>query len=367
MTRTHRTPSDVLTDATWGAFQAGWRAPVGADADHLKSTGDVDVTVAAGYSFFTIDPGAHVDDSSNEAPGQALRDKLDALPWPQLESSPGDLERRYAGKSIELEDRALPIDHESLARAAVKYGRAVVQVRELYRYLRDRCDTFELEVSVDETETPTTPVEHVYIASELRRLGVQFVSLAPRYVGRFEKGVDYIGDLDALESDLHCHAAIARALGPYKLSLHSGSDKFAVYGPAYQATGGMVHLKTAGTSYLEALRVVAEVNPSSFRDILDYARGRYAEDRASYHVSATVDRVPASSSVADEDLPALLDDFDARQVLHVTFGSVLDRSGTRLHALLQTHERAYSQTLRRHFIRHLAPFAGPLPATHRAG
>ena len=117
---------------------------------------------------------------------------------------------------------------------------------------------FELEVSVDETDQPTSHAEHIYIASELKRLGVNWVSLAPRYVGRFEKGVDYIGDLAAFETDFAGHAAIARQFGPYKLSLHSGSDKFSIYPIAARLTGGLVHLKTAGTSYLEALRTIAD-------------------------------------------------------------------------------------------------------------
>src|SRR5690606_34105975 len=108
---------------------------------------------------------------------------------------------------------------------------------------------------VDETSYPTKLVEHAYVALELRRLGVEVVSLAPRFVGRFEKGVDFraddSGDLAELTRTLAGHAGIARALGPYKLSLHSGSDKFSVYPAIAEATGGLVHLKTAGTSYLE--------------------------------------------------------------------------------------------------------------------
>ena len=82
---------------------------------------------------------------------------------------------------------------------------------------------------MDETDTPTTHAEHIFVASELRRLGVRWASLAPRFVGRFEKGVDYIGDLAAFDADMRVHAAIARAFGPYKISLHSGSDKFSIY------------------------------------------------------------------------------------------------------------------------------------------
>ena len=95
---------------------------------------------------------------------------------------------------------------------------AVRRYRHLAAINGDR--PWEMELSVDETETPTSHREHLYIVTELRRLGVRWASLAPRYVGRFEKGVDYIGDLDALRADLAGHAAIARAFGPYKLSLH---------------------------------------------------------------------------------------------------------------------------------------------------
>jgi hypothetical protein len=99
----------------------------------------------------------------------------------------------------------------------------------------------ELEFSVDETDNPTSHAEHAYIANELKRLGVEWVSLAPRFVGRFEKGVDYIGDLAVFEEDVNGHAAIARTYGPYKISLHSGSDKFSIYKSAAQATQGLVH------------------------------------------------------------------------------------------------------------------------------
>ncbi|HSH78643.1 MAG TPA: tagaturonate epimerase family protein, partial [Herpetosiphonaceae bacterium] len=102
MERTNRSAVDVLTDATWGAFQAGWRGTLGADADHLKTPGDIDATVAAGFTFFTIDPGAYVDNKAKDAPAAVVRRKVAALPWQELESDPTDLLRRYAGQSIAL-------------------------------------------------------------------------------------------------------------------------------------------------------------------------------------------------------------------------------------------------------------------------
>lgn len=365
MQRTGRSADDVMTDATFGTFQAGWRTLVGADADHLKVPADIDACVAAGFSFFTIDPGAHVDSAADTASASAIQQKVAALPWKDLETTAADFEKRYAGQSIQLETRAVPIDRASVLRAAVKYGKAIAHVTMMYRHLAAKNVPFELEVSVDETETPTTHAEHIIIVGELKRLGVQWVSLAPRYIGRFEKGVDYIGDLDAFEKDFAAHAEIARKFGPYKLSIHSGSDKFSIYAITLRQTRGLVHLKTAGTSYLEALRTLAPVEPSFFRDIYVFARERYETDRASYHVSAELARAPKLADVKDADLSALLDQFDAREILHVTFGSVLTtkkpdgqfRFYDKFMALLRANPEAYAKNLETHFIKHLKPFA----------
>jgi hypothetical protein len=368
MSRTGRTPLEVMDDATWGAFAEGWTGGVGADADHLKTPADIDACTAAGFSMYTIDPGEHVDGAADAADPGAVRAAVSALPWADLEDSEEDLRARYRGRTVVAEDHRLTFDEETLLRAAAKYGRAVAHVARMERHLRQAMGSrdYELEVSVDETETPTSPAEHCWVASELRRLGVRWVSLAPRFVGRFEKGVDYIGDLDALERSLAVHAAIARVLGPYKLSLHSGSDKFSVYPLAARHTRGLVHLKTAGTSYLEALRTVAGAEPALFRAIYAFARERYEVDRASYHVSARLERAPRAEEVAGDGLVSLLEQFDARQILHVTFGSVLnaaDGSGRprfrdALFALLHAHPEAYARNLEAHLGRHLRPFAG---------
>jgi hypothetical protein len=358
--RTGRTPQQVMDDATWGLFQEGWRDPWGSDADHLKTPDDVDAFVAAGYTLFTIDPGDHVDNEAHTATLDVLRDRVHGLDWATLEDTAGGLHERYLDHRFEVEGLALTFDQIALARAAAKYGRAIAHTVRMYRHLVRRVGErgFELEVSVDETQTPTSPEEHFFVASELRRLGVHWVSLAPRYVGRFEKGVDYIGDLAEFESELVAHAAIARALGPYKLSIHSGSDKFSIYPIVARLTGGLVHLKTAGTSYLEALRAVAQAAPILFREILAFARECYDADRAAYVVSGRLDRVPAPDAVDDAGLPGLLDQFDARQVLHVTFGSVMERFGDRLTTALCEREEVYYAALKSHFERHLSPFSG---------
>jgi hypothetical protein len=359
MMRTGRSPLHVMDDATWGVFQENWRNGFGADADHLKTPADIDACLAAGFTFYTIDPGAYVDDRAVKADLTGLRALVTALPVEMQLRATGLL-----NKTLQVEGLTLVFDEATLLRAMAKYGHAVRHVARMYRHLVERAGagSFELEVSVDETSQPTSHAEHGYIASELKRLGVQWVSLAPRYLGNFEKGVDYIGDPIAFERDIAGHAAIARHFGPYKLSLHSGSDKFSIYPAAMRQTRGLVHLKTAGTSYLEALRTVAEVDIDLFRKIYYFARARYETDRASYHVSAQLSRAPLPEEV--RDWPGLLDQFDAREILHVTFGSVLleqtpggeKRFYDRLMTLLESNAGAYAENLERHFIRHLMPF-----------
>ncbi|HEY52623.1 MAG TPA: hypothetical protein G4N94_04125, partial [Caldilineae bacterium] len=218
--RTYRTPQEVIDDATWGVFQEGWREGYGADADHLKTPADIDICVAAGYTFFTIDPGDHVNNEAHTAPSDRLNEIVAELPWDVLETTSADLSRRYLDRTFEIaDDFVISFSEETLARAAGKYGQAIAHTALMYRHLAELTENFELEMSVDETETVTSEEEHFFIVSELKRLGVQWVSLAPRYVGRFEKGVDYIGDLEEFEASFARHAAIARHAGPYKLSL----------------------------------------------------------------------------------------------------------------------------------------------------
>ncbi|MBE3132687.1 MAG: hypothetical protein IMZ55_04385, partial [Acidobacteria bacterium] len=296
----------------------------------------------------------------------ALRASFEALPWQVLEDSPRAHAVRFTDRVVDVDGHRIVFSAAMLLHAAVKYGRAIAHVTSMYRHLEGAAGgrAFELEVSVDETETPTTPAEHVYVASELRRRGVSWVSLAPRLAGRFEKGVDYIGDPGVFEADWAIHAAIAREFGPYKLSLHSGSDKFSIYAAAARQSRGLVHVKTAGTSYLEAVRTLAVVDPDLFRELYTFSRGRYATDRASYHVSASVDQAPAPERLEDSELPAVLDDFHARQILHVTFGSVLtahDGAGRSffrepLIAALRAADETYAAMLEAHFARHLTPF-----------
>jgi hypothetical protein len=366
MERTGRSPEAVLDSATWGVFQSGFREGFGADADHLKAVEDADAALAAGFVMFTVDPGLHVDSRADALSGSALAARFEALPWDALEARAADCLAGHVGRGVPLAaGGSLRLDEQGVMRAAVKYGRAVAHTAAMWRHLKGKAGLrpFELEMSVDETDAPTTPAEHAYVALELRRLGVRVVSLAPRFIGRFEKAVDYRGDLGQFARSLADHAAIARELGPYKLSIHSGSDKFSVFPILSDAAGDLLHVKTAGTSYLEALRVIAAAEPALFREILACALECYEQDRRSYHVSADAAAVPRPEQVPACELPRLLDRDDARQVLHVTYGSVLnaaDAGGAegfraRVMRALDEHEEEYYAALETHLGRHVEP------------
>ena len=370
MSRTERAPREVLDDAMWGVLQTGYWDGYAADADHLKTPADIALTLDAGFTMFTIDPGDFVDDSTGNAEVDDLAERIARLPWDALKCTPDELRRLYADQNVTLAGRQgtlrLHLTPEDALRAAVKYGRAIAHTVALYRYLVGRCarERFAFEVAVDETETPTSAIEHFYVASELKRLGVQWESLAPRFVGSFCKGIEYIGDLTQFRTEFGEHVLIAEHFGGYKLSLHSGSDKFKLYPIIAELAGDLTHIKTAGTSYLEALRVVANAAPDLFRDILAFAKRRYLADKTSYHVSADPTTIARPDALPDRDLPGILDEPGARQVCHVTFGSVLTTKGENgrplfrdeLISVLRRNEEAYYLRLEEHFGRHISPF-----------
>lgn len=371
MTRTQRTPHDVIDAATIGVWQSGYAGGFGADADHLKTTADVDATISAGFTFFTIDPSEHVDTGADGYDAVELAAKAQRVLDDKLFGD-RDLQTEYLDRTFSVPRETEPpltivFDPLTFQRAVVKYARAVAHSLRVGKHIAQRAEElkqpFEIEISVDETPSPTTPAEHFFVARELKENGMPgMVSLAPRFIGEFEKGVDYKGNLATFEQSLSDHVAIAKAFGPYKISVHSGSDKFAIYAALGRITGGLFHVKTAGTSYLEALRVVVRHAPELFKEIVYFSRHRFPTDRASYHISAALDGVPAPDQLKNGDLERIyLDENGGRQILHVTFGSVLTArlAGGRHHFLpavqqvLLDHADTHAEVLKKHLGRHL--------------
>jgi hypothetical protein len=227
-------------------------------------------------------------------------------------------------------------------------------------YIRDQLDRVDFEISIDETETPTTPAQHFFVASELLRRGVAFKTVAPRFCGEFQKGVDYIGDTARFEKELEVHAAIADHFG-YKLSIHSGSDKFSIFRAIGRCTRGRFHVKTAGTSWLVAMQVVAETDAPLYREIHKFALNRFEDARRYYHVTTDVAKIPDVDALRDDELAGLFRLNDARQLIHLTNGFILtERDGggylfrDRLRRLWDDKRELYAERLREHIGRHLA-------------
>ncbi|MFC7457338.1 tagaturonate epimerase family protein [Brachybacterium sp. GCM10030267] len=359
MDRLGRSAQSVMDEAVFGLLEAGWDRGFGADCDHIKSTDGIDRGLAAGFTMFTLDPGDLVADVT----GGVSEADAAALPWDQLEDSLAAVKTRYVGMTVDVGHSQIEVTEEDVLTAAVKYGRAVVEAIRLYRHATENAQhEIEIEFAVDETAWLTTFFEHYYLASELKRLGASWFSFAPRYVDGFEKGLDFLGDTEELRTNLEAHHAISEQFGGYKISLHSGSDKFSIYPLCVEATDRHVHLKTSGTSYLCGLEIVAAHDPELFAAIWDISRASYVKARASYQVSAQEDRTP--TSLDGVDLVELIRSDDARQILHVGYGDSLngtDAAGASIHdrflEVVTAHQEQHTDIVAEHIGRHLAPFA----------
>lgn len=367
LTRTERSADEVMDAAVWAVFQEGYKKGFGADADHLKTAADIDRMVKAGFTMFTFDPGDYVVNEADTLPEKELEARVQSLRYDFIKPDSERFVRQYADQPIRISaDFSLQPDRKAALSALLKYGGVIDHTAKMYHYLKKQYPQHpaEIELSVDETDSVTSPFEHFFVVSELKKLGVELISLAPRFVGRFEKGIDYIGDLAEFRREYLKHLKIAEFLGPYKISLHSGSDKFAVYKEIGALREGRVHVKTAGTSYLEALKTAAMMEPGLFREILDFSRDLYEVEKKSYHVSAELAKVPPANQLSDSQLLALFEQNDARQILHVTFGKVLTgkkedgsyRFKDRLIRCLKENEETHYRNLLNHFQRHLQPF-----------
>lgn len=365
MDRTQRTPEEVMSAAKNALEAAGFNQPWGADADHLKTEADVYKTAAAGFCFFTIDPSAFVVNEADRMDSAALDAHVESMikdgVFTERNWTSWYLEKEFAGTT----GPSLRFTKETLARAAVKYARAIAHCEKMAGYIKTASGAkpYEIEVSVDETDSPTSTVEHLFFALELKRRNVAVVSLAPRFVGEFEKGIDFRGDLDAFAQSLAQHVAVARAFGPYKISVHSGSDKFAVYPIIGRICGDLLHVKTAGTSYLEALRAVCRKDKTLFGEIAAYCVGRFDTDRKSYHISTTNAQIADLAKIRPPEYEQFyLNEVPGRQLLHVTFGSVLTQ-GLRANGLrfkdaileiLRADPALHAELLDIHFTKHLS-------------
>lgn len=355
---TGRSFPEVVADAAFGVFQAGYRSGYGADGDHLKTLPDIDRALSAGMRMITLDLTEVMRPEFADTPATGLAAAFAALP----EQMRRRILEDYAGRRFDLGGAAVELDEDTAMRCALMYGPAIEFTERVDAHLRRRTgDSYDLEVSIDETTTPTLPSHHYFIARELERRGVRPAGVAPRFVGEFQKAVDYRGDLGRFAEDFALHCAIAGATGGYKISVHSGSDKLSVYPAVAELTGGRFHLKTSGTSWLESLRTLAIHDPELYRRVHRRAEVHFETARKAYHIDADPARNTSLDQVRDDELPAYLDDENCRQFLHISYGGLLRDPDIRddyFRSLNRLEEEHY-RSLSRHFGRHFSALGYP--------
>ncbi len=353
-------PADVRREADAAVQELGWNAPYFVDADHINLT-TVDRFLDAS-DFFTIDVADYVGRPSDATEFLARHESLIG---------------RHALPGLNV---AVEVRREDLERTAGKFLWAMQEAGRIYRHIAaaKSAGAFAVEVSVDETDAAQTPVELLLILAMLAAEGVPAQTIAPKFTGRFNKGVDYVGDLGAFErefeADLGVIAFAVKEFGlpaELKISVHSGSDKFSLYPVIRRLVekhGAGLHLKTAGTTWLEEVIGLAESGGSGLaiaKEIYAGALPRAAELIAPYGpvVDIVVAELPSVETVAgwsSAEFVAALDhvpscpayDRQFRQFVHVSF-RIAAEMGSRFTDALGEHRgvvgrRVHDNLLRRH-------------------
>ena len=244
-------PVSLRKEANDAVNKLGWQSSYHVDADHI-TLATVDRFVDCS-DFFTLDVGDAIGEAASDTDIAAFVDR----------------HGKYIGNMHIPGAGTFEVTRATLEGVANTFLKAVQTAGVIYRYIvEQRGNDFIAEVSMDETENPQTPLEMFFILAAIADEGIPAQTIAPKFTGRFNKGVDYVGDVEQFEKEFNDDlAAIAFAITEFglpenlKLSIHSGSDKFSIYGPirdALRRTGAGVHVKTAGTTWLEELIGLAE-------------------------------------------------------------------------------------------------------------
>lgn len=354
---TNRTYEDVLDDVCFAVFQEGYKGGFGADGDHLKQEKDIKMALDLGFTMITLDCSEKID---NTIEGSSISDwekKYNTL----TSEEKSYYENKYLNKSFKLEQSAFNYNRETVIKNVLIYGEAIKYMKLVYeKYIKPAGRPIDFEISIDETMTPTGPESHYFIAEELYSSGLIINSMAPRFIGEFQKAIDYIGDIEEFEKEFKVHAEIADHFG-YKLSIHSGSDKFSVFPIVGKYTKGRFHAKTAGTNWLEAVKVLIDVDPQLYRRIHKFALEHFKEATAYYHVTTNINAIKDIDKASDSELLEYMEDNNARQLIHITYGLILQAKNENgkflfrdeIYKVLNENEEKYEQVLMKHIGRHI--------------
>jgi len=362
-------PDDVRAEADRAVAELGWNQPYYVDADHINLK-NVDAFIGAS-DYYTIDVADFIGEAADPDAVKAFVKEF----------------RRYAGPfSVPGIDRKLELGNADLEAAAQRFLLAIQQAARIYRYIETNkgSDKFVAEISIDETDTPRTPVELFLILAMIGLEEIPVQMIAPKFASRFNKGIDYAGDLRQFETEFaEDLSVIAFAVSEFqlpktlKLSVHSGSDKFSLYpiiNRLLKTRPAGLHLKTAGTTWLEEVCGLAESGGEGLevaKEIYVRAFERFHELTEPYKTVIDIDRskLPDPKTVVgwgSEDYVNALRHGQAspeynphlRQLLHVGF-RVAAEMGERFTDALKANEEIIARRVTENlFCRHLLPVFG---------
>lgn len=356
----------VREEADQAVNALGWKGQYFVDADHI-GLGNVDLFLKSS-DFFTLDVADFI--------GKKADDRSLAVFIKKYSSFLGDL-------SIPGLDRPLKISAEVLQAIAEKYLFAVQEAGRIYRYISANKGNgdFITEISMDETADPQTPIELLFILAALADEKIPAQTIAPKFSGRFNKGVDYIGDVDKFrrefEADLCIIKYAVKTFGlpaDLKLSIHSGSDKFSIYRPIKELIrkhDAGIHIKTAGTTWLEELIGLAEAGGEALeiaKQIYTSSYARFDELCSPYASVIDIDRkaLPAPAELdawtSEQYVKALRHDqscsgydVNLRQLLHVGYKVAAELGDVYLKALRKYEEVVTGNVTENLYERHIRP------------
>ena len=324
------TPQDTRLEADEAVSAASWKDSYFVDADHI-GLGNVDTFIESS-DFFTLDVADFIGHPADERDIQAFIEK----------------HKKFIGSvTVPGIHETLDISEQQVRDIAGKCLLAIKEAGKIYRHIESAkgSGNFITEVSMDETDQPQTPVEMLFILAAISDEGIPARTIAPKFTGRFNKGVDYVGDVEKFAKEFEADVAVvAFAIkefdlpGELKLSVHSGSDKFSIYGPIAETLKQFdagLHLKTAGTTWLEELIGLAVAGGDGLalaKEVYAKAVSRIDELCAPYATVIDIDRakLPAPETVDQWDEEAFASalrhiqsceryNLNFRQLLHVAY------------------------------------------------
>jgi len=349
---TKRNYNQVTADVAFLVFQEGFEKDYGADGDHLKTIEDINIALKAGMPMITLDLTDVLNTEVSNWSNTRINEEFEKLD----ESEKKRIINTYANQIFQIGEYQLTLTLNEVKICTLLYQEALNFAKNVDMHLKkQRGDAYDLEISIDETTTPTSPPHHLFIINELIYRGISINSLAPKFIGEFQKAIDYVGDVHEFEKNFKIHCEIAKKYGNYKISIHSGSDKFSIYPIIGKYTKLRLHVKTAGTSWLEALRCIAQCNPNLYRKIHKKALQYYIEALKFYHITADISKIQHINNIKDAKLIEYLEKDESRQLLHITYGPLLNDPEIRedFFDTLNEYEDIHYELVKNHIIKHM--------------